>query len=1154
MGNEHARLGDFNVFLSYSHDDSILVEKIAEKISETGFSCWIDKDKLRAQENFNAAIFDAIDKADVFIAFLSKTYVNKPYCTREFDRAIDKRKSILVACIDDVSEDTNRQSAYMFAFSAGHNILGFGLGIESENDIEAFAKNIASSVPMEYLKRFLESGNSKDYPPISTPDYIIACLRLYHEKQYQQSGNYALSEIRRELFPAIKDTEINIFYKDEEKKNVSLVKYFSDSYNQIKNEKHILITGEGGIGKTVSLLKTCEYLLRKRINAIYVPLSKINENFTLDQYLERVVCGGNKHIWDVLQQLMSAEYVTIPNVILLLDGINEVPLKYIDHFVKGILKTQYISYRGIKLVMTSRWFDNSLMNGLEQNIVSLEMQPLDREAIDSYLQSMNLPIVEDQKVLSVIKTPLMLTLFADVESHKDKYKNIEGIILEDNPDTAGKILSNFFQTQLYRAAGEENFNRGTHLILLEYLLPKIAFTMLNNHSLYIKQDDWKICKRSIKNEEKNFQWYIDDKWSWILRGRSSVNPSSVEPDELLGLAETGLHFLHKTNEGYEFLHQSFRDYFAAYFIANEIWAYREDNKRFNPEESILGVEVYSDEILSLVSDIVREENACPQITNCGYEFPGKNSTLASSKSDVESLLTLWRGKEGETAQNAVANLVNIIKIGRKNVLAWCDFSNLDLRKLWLNRCYFTLWYQDKFYSSIFDEAWIDRANFLTNGHESQISAIAFDGKSKIFSGDKTGTVKIYSLTEHSWDDTIQLQSSAVIDLAWNSNDELLAILYENVVFCYSLKEKNIVSNYINIVKSKSFRYVRFTSENELNVSFDLEPLVWCDTDGKVRLSELPYDVPARCAKWNPSKKEFIRSNMLQLLSVNCFDEGTLSWETHPALKQNKNPQKETKSNEQLYLSLRDVGATGGSVSCIQYNEEGSKVLITIQNLLVEYDTETFEVLNKKIFHSAVQCACYMKNGIAVGAGTNIIFLDFNFAEDYILQGSQTKSIMVISNSYDDNGYYILSSNGELKKLNQELIVQSMRFIVNKSQFAWVRDRLTNKIQMAFLPSEQFQFGARYTYESDIVEPLGWRYEFVDTVSSDGNDDEQQFYNMHASIMLFERTPPYRKIEFTNYTGIWIFGCSFKNIRGDMKTQQNINFLVQNGGITNDYER
>ena len=418
-------------------------------------------------------------------------------------------------------------------------------------------------------------------------------------------------------------------------------------------------------------------------------------------------------------------------------------------------------------------------------------------------------------------------------------------------------------------------------------------------------------------------------------------------------------------------------------------------------------------------------------------------------------------------------------------------------------------------------------------------------------------VKVYSVAKHVWIDSIQLQSSAVVDLAWEDNNEMLAIMYENIVFCYSVKKKAVVSSYGNNSKSKNFRYVQFTKDNEVNVSFDLEPLIWCDVHGNKLPSELSYDVPARCAKWNPRRKEFIRSNMLQLISVARFDDRTLSWELPPTLKKKldddnrlrKESQEKTRATQ--YMSLRDAGATGsGSICCIQYNENGSRVLVAIQNLLVEYDAESFDVLNRKVFSANIQCACYLRNGIAVGSGTNLIVLDSDFSEESALQGSQIKQIGVVSEDYEGNGYYVFSSNGEVKKLNHELIVQNMRFTGSKTGCVWVRDRLTNSIQMAFLPWKRFPFGARYSYETDRIEPLGWRYEFVD-IPEYSDDDEQRVYKMDSSLLVIERFPPYRKLIYSNYTGIWIFGCSFNGIHGDMSNRRNINFLIQNGGIVHD---
>ena len=59
---ENIPSGHADVFLSYSHDDRELVEKIAGLISAANFSCWIDKERLRAAEKFNSSIDIAIDE------------------------------------------------------------------------------------------------------------------------------------------------------------------------------------------------------------------------------------------------------------------------------------------------------------------------------------------------------------------------------------------------------------------------------------------------------------------------------------------------------------------------------------------------------------------------------------------------------------------------------------------------------------------------------------------------------------------------------------------------------------------------------------------------------------------------------------------------------------------------------------------------------------------------------------------------------------------------------------------------------------------------------------------------------------------------------------------------------------------------------------
>jgi|GEM_PF-5664683 len=39
-----------------------------------------------------------------------------------------------------------------------------------------------------------------------------------------------------------------------------------------------------------------------------------------------------------------------------------------------------------------------------------------------------------------------------------------------------------------------------------------------------------------------------------------------------------------------------------------------------------------------------------------------------------------------------------------------------------------------------------------------------------------------------------------------------------------------------------------------------------------------------------------------------------------------------------------------------------------------------------------------------------------------------------------------------------------------------------------------------------------------------------------------------KIIYTNYGGIWIFGCSYKGIKGEMAEYKHKRFIEQNGGL------
>ena len=256
---------------------------------------------------------------------------------------------------------------------------------------------------------------------------------------------------------------------------------------------------------------------------------------------------------------------------------------------------------------------------------------------------------------------------------------------------------------------------------------------------------------------------------------------------LLNLSVHGLSFLNRAGEdSYEFLHQNLRDYFASYYLANEMRAIVTKPERMKNQDLYLGKYEYADDIIKLVSDITAEEKAAPFCQENQWVFPGKcDGKTPSEYSAAEQMLPLLRGMEGEPIRTIVWNLLRIMRNGRKNCLAWCDFSGLDLRKCRMNNCQFVVWHREQVFASRFDEAWLEPAFLLNEGHESDVQAICTDYADLIFSGDAEGVVRIYDCSRNEWIRTIRLRDDAVVDLAWNPVSSSLAILYANAVYMYS---------------------------------------------------------------------------------------------------------------------------------------------------------------------------------------------------------------------------------------------------------------------------------------------------------------------------------------------------------------------------------
>ena len=113
-----------DVFLSYSHKDSEIVNKIYEELKTYGISCWSAEVELQPGMDFVSYTGEAIGSSAVFIPIISSDYNRSAYCNKELDFAIVSMKTVIPVIVEKDYELTDENQFYfgmlqMFRFDSG---------------------------------------------------------------------------------------------------------------------------------------------------------------------------------------------------------------------------------------------------------------------------------------------------------------------------------------------------------------------------------------------------------------------------------------------------------------------------------------------------------------------------------------------------------------------------------------------------------------------------------------------------------------------------------------------------------------------------------------------------------------------------------------------------------------------------------------------------------------------------------------------------------------------------------------------------------------------------------------------------------------------------------------------------------------------------
>ena len=749
------------VFVSYSHKDYKWAKEVITQLETLGFKTWkdnaYDKTKERIESgipaggNWPKEIEHAIEECVGFIGLVSENSLKSEWCYSELLYAQQQTDHVNILIRH--REDTLMPKGMRYLYANNSNIVW------SETNPSAVWKSVEANSAFWALREGEVSIDEVQSPMV---DKINALLKV--DREHHQSFQL-MKTLDRELLPVgttrgpdhglIRNTERMVSDGSGEKKPFG--EFIQDSW---ESQKHLFIEGTGGVGKSVALLTfaTEEGFLPINTTAVYIPLYRLaDDKFScdIDRYLKDRYAADE---YDWIQKCSKSEWNKHPNLILLLDGYNEIPADYRRDVDRSI--DDWSRRRGVQVVTTSR-FIATFNNHMFQRIQLLE---LNRNTVNECLKKNDISPPDDySNIWNVINTPLMLKIYVDV--HDLKRKTSKNYLPFKSSVNAGSLIWNYLLKETSRCFDHKGtFEEIEYAIGLLLITPYIAWWMEKNHRFDITDKEFENLV-----EEASDYWKARQKPEYFKRMQRRMRQSShdyVFDNELCILEEECAMFWLFTvgkrdyeEYRYTLLHQNFRDGLAAIHLANVA----ETCDRTLPEEIKRS---FSEYVIDYLANIM-EEKTIENTWNINRLYPTTHSNA------THNLLRIVHKKNNGNLQNLNWSGMDLTGI---NLFSYRDTSmklNLSTDKRHFEgtkmdiECFEQMKYEYIYSFSfspdgskiatalsdgtmrIWDAESGQQLGVALEGHTSKVRSAAFsmDG-SKIVTGSDDGIVRIWDVESH----------------------------------------------------------------------------------------------------------------------------------------------------------------------------------------------------------------------------------------------------------------------------------------------------------------------------------------------------------------------------------------------------------------------
>ena len=473
-------------------------------------------------------------------------------------------------------------------------------------DISDEAKETVKNIDREYIEsfsnrtqniKFVESKDENKRPDSNESDKPAGT-----ETIRSRSNALFAEHMKRQRFymNRVVDTSILpdliVNFRNESDSTLTVPEFLK--WQRVKDADCVQIVGEGGTGKTTSLLEIWRVCQNNEYPiAIYVPLHEANNYYDDNAAANKLIGTEWISSWVYeryfkLSELNNGEMLKCLSVkdsgkrsfTLLLDGFNEISDKQKPTMMRQIRNIAE-TWANTSVILTSRHSVDIDFGYTSFDRINLA--PLSGEQVAKYLADKNISKENiDLKLQNLLKNPMMLTIFCSTCNILNSAPSNSPFLFRIPFNTKGELIANHIEGLLFKHWAVLPITDREDAVFYErwvfyFVLTAIAYEMCEKETMVISSKGvWNIITKTYKIIAERKPWLIE--WFFryghrnfpelidnILCGRKEIDLSV----DIQNYLETQFSLFLITDEKqklWRFWHQDYRDCLAATHILNEL--------------------------------------------------------------------------------------------------------------------------------------------------------------------------------------------------------------------------------------------------------------------------------------------------------------------------------------------------------------------------------------------------------------------------------------------------------------------------------------------------------------------------------------------------------------------------------------------------------